>query len=216
MFWRYIVMMNETPPTVDVRTSARVFALSTDLRLRNSIGIKGDLDRDSMTRNETSVRADRPSGTIVSSVPKPTVEALVNPKTRRIVPRVTVIAPGTSSRWFLSQPSVFGRYLWLSRAATMPIGTLTNITERHPKPTVRAPPATAPAAKPAESTATSTPSARFLWGPSGNIRMKMANAVTVDMAAPIPCNALKTIRTMRERVRPPANEAIVKRTIPAM
>src|SRR2546422_11697171 len=93
MFWRYIVMMNETPPTVDVRTSARVFALSTDLRLRNSIGIKGDLDRDSMTRNDRGVSADRPSGTIVSSPSKPRVEDLGNPKNRRIIARGTIQEP---------------------------------------------------------------------------------------------------------------------------
>ncbi len=90
--------MNETPPTVDVRTSARVFAVSTDPRLRNAGGIKGDLERDSMARNDPSTTADRPSGTIVYSESKPDVAALVNPKTRRIVPRVTVMAPGASSR----------------------------------------------------------------------------------------------------------------------
>ena len=116
----------------------------------------------------------------------------------------------------MSQPSVFGRNLWLRRAAAIPIGTLTNMTERHPKATVSAPPATAPAANPAESTATRTPSALFLWGPSGNIRMKIAKAVTVDIAAPIPCNALKTISIKRDGARPPAIEAMVNRTIPAM
>src|SRR4029077_10717747 len=207
--------MKETPPTVEVSTSARVFARNTEGRLRNASGINGAFDRDSITRNDPSTTADRPSGTIVYHELKPEVAALVSPKTKRIVPSVTVMAPGMSSRRFFSQPSVFGRNLWLARAVTMPIGTLTNITERHPKPTVSAPPAMAPAANPAERTATRTPSALFLWGPSGNIRMKIAKAVTVDMAAPIPCNALKTIRTRRDGARPPAIEATVKRTIPA-
>src|SRR2546430_16359126 len=101
--------MNETPPTVEVRTRARVFAVSTDPRLRNAGGISGDLDRDSMARNDASTSTDRPSGTIVSNESKPDVAAVVSPKTRRLDPRVTVMATGTSRRRFLSQPSVFGR-----------------------------------------------------------------------------------------------------------
>ena len=46
--------------------------------------------------------------------------------------------------------------------------------------------------------------------------MKIAKAVTVDIAAPIPCNALKTISIKRDGARPPAIEAMVNRTIPAM
>src|SRR5256885_8380582 len=79
--------MNETPPTVEVRTRASVFAVSTDPRLRNAGGINGDLDRDSMARNDASTSTDRPSGTIVSNESKPEVAAVVSPKTRRIVPR---------------------------------------------------------------------------------------------------------------------------------
>src|SRR5438046_10419769 len=104
--------MNETPPTVEVRTRARVFAVSTDPRLRNAGGINGDLDRDSMARNDASTSTDRPSRTIVSSVLKPEDAAVVSPKTRRIVPRDTVIAPGTSRRRFLSQPAVYRRNIW--------------------------------------------------------------------------------------------------------
>src|SRR5205807_10021705 len=100
--------MNETPPTVEVRTRASVFAVSTDPRLRNAGGISGDLDRDSMTRNDASTSTDSPSGTIVSNESKPELAAVVSPTTRRIGPRVAVMAPGTSSRGFLSQTSVLG------------------------------------------------------------------------------------------------------------
>jgi hypothetical protein len=68
--------MNETPPTVEVRTSASVFAVSTDSRLRNAGGISGDLDRDSIARNDPSTSTDRPSGTIVSSELKPELAAV--------------------------------------------------------------------------------------------------------------------------------------------
>src|SRR5205807_9220399 len=114
------------------------------------------------------------------------------------MPEVTVRAPGTSRGWFLSQPPPPGRYLRQSRTVTIPIGTLMNITDRQPRNVVRAPPATAPAANPPERTATRYPSALFLSGPSGKILMKMAKAVTVVMAAPMPWTDLETIKDRRD------------------
>ena len=91
-----------------------------------------------------------------------------------------------------------------------------NITDLQPNVTVRIPPATDPAANPADSTATKIPNALFLSLPSGNRPMKIAKAVTVDIAAPIPCIARDTTRNSSEVAKPPVIEAIVKRTIPEM
>ena len=114
------------------------------------------------------------------------------------------------------QALVSGRNFWRRRIATTPIGALTNITERQPKVTVRIPPATAPAANPPESIAMSAPKARFLSLPSGYRPMNMAKAVTVVMAAPIPCSALNTTSCRREVARPPENEEMVKMMSPSM
>ena len=96
------------------------------------------------------------------------------------------------------------------------MGTFTNITARHPNKTVRAPPATDPTANPAETTAMKIPMYLFLSFPSRNKPMKIANAVTVDMAAPIPCTARKTMSRRSDGARPAAKEAMVKTTIPPM
>ena len=91
-----------------------------------------------------------------------------------------------------------------------------NMTDLQPNPTVRNPPATDPAAKPAESTAMKIPSALFLSLPSGKSSMNIANAVTDEMAAPIPCIALEITSDRSDGAKPPTIEAIVKRTIPEM
>ena len=46
--------------------------------------------------------------------------------------------------------------------------------------------------------------------------MKIANAVTVVMAAPIPWTSLEMTREMRDGARPPEKEAIVNNTRPTM
>ena len=46
--------------------------------------------------------------------------------------------------------------------------------------------------------------------------MKIANAVTEEMAAPIPCIALEITSDRSDGAKPPTAEAIVKRTIPEM
>ncbi len=68
----------------------------------------------------------------------------------------------------------------------MPIGTLTKRTDLQPNAAVRTPPEMDPAAKPADSTATKMPRARFLSLPSGNVVTRIAKAVAVEMAAPTP------------------------------
>ena len=86
----------------------------------------------------------------------------------------------------MARPGLFARYFWESMAATVPMGTLTKRTDLQPKALVRMPPEMDPAAKPADSTETKMPSARFLCLPSGKVVTRIAKAVAVEIAAPIP------------------------------
>src|SRR5213594_4261202 len=70
--------------------------------------------------------------------------------------------------------------------AAMPIGTFTNMTDRHPNAAVRIPPAIEPAANPADRIETRTPNARFLSFPSGKVAARIAKAVAVVIAAATP------------------------------
>ncbi len=178
--------MNPIPPTIEVNTRAKALAVRTDPLRTKARGTKGAFDRDSMNRKSPRTRTDAARGMKVHSDAKPTPAALVSPKTSRMIPVVLVSAPGISRCWFFSQPPPPGKYLWQRSAATIPIGTLMNITHLQPKNVVKAPPATAPAANPPERVATRYPRALFLSGPSVKILMKIAKAVTVVIAAPMP------------------------------
>src|SRR5207245_11705916 len=93
-------------------------------------------------------------------------------------------------------------------------GTFTNNIDLHPNAAVRTPPSIEPAAKPAESTEMKIPNAPFLSLPSGNVATRIANAVTVDMAAPVPETPLETTNESRVGDRPAARDDVVNRTIP--
>src|SRR5437899_10472591 len=103
--------MNPTPPTTEVSTRARTFAVRTDPLRMKARGIRGAFDLDSIKRKAPRAKADETSGTNVHSDAKPRPAALVKPKTSRIVPVVTVRAPGTSRCCFFSQPPPRGKYL---------------------------------------------------------------------------------------------------------
>src|SRR6267143_2086279 len=104
----------------------------------------------------------------------------------KTVPVVTDKAPGRSKCLLVFLTPLSGRYCCESIPATIPIGTLTNITDLQPNNPVSNPPAIDPAAKPAERTATNTPTARFLSLPSGKAATRIDNAVTDDTAAATP------------------------------
>src|SRR5881396_1961184 len=208
--------MNESPATVAPSIKDRTLAVRTVPQRKKPNGINGAFERDSMTTNAPSTSTEKASGSIVDREEMPSVAATVNAYTRSRSPPVTVKAPGRSKCPFTSRPAALGRNFCDAIAATIPIGTLMNMTDLQPNPTVRNPPATDPAAKPAESTAMKILSALFLSLPSGKSSMKTAKAVTEEMAAPIPCIALETTSDTSDGAKPPTIEAIVKRTIPEM
>src|SRR2546426_1699443 len=117
---------------------------------------------------------------------KPSMVALVKPYTKIINPPVKDIAPGKSRCLSVALAPESTRNFWERTAPTAPIGTFTNNIDLQPNAAVRTPPSIEPAAKPAESTEMKIPKAPFLSLPSGKVATRIANAVTVDIAAPIP------------------------------
>src|SRR5712692_1285709 len=146
---------------------------------------------------------------------KPAMVELVNAYTKSTSPTVSDIAPGMSKCLSVARLGLSTRNSWDRMAPTAPIGTFTNIMDLQPKVAVRTPPSMEPAANPAGSTEMKMPKARFLSLPSGNVSIRMANAVTVDMAAPTPWTPLAMTRVRREGDSQPVSEAAVNMTIPS-
>ncbi len=83
-------------------------------------------------------------------LPQPSVPASTRPKTMPVIPRVDVTAPARSKR--PDRRAVSATTRRPNTQTRMPIGTLTNITQRHETRSVRSPPATRPVAPPAAET----------------------------------------------------------------
>src|SRR2546428_14046314 len=93
----------------------------------------------------------------------------------------------------------------------MPIGTLTKRTDLQPNAAVRTPPEMDPAAKPADSTATKMPRARFLSLPSGNVVTRIAKAVAGGKGGRGPSIGLDQNRERGEWEQPPLQKETVER-----
>ena len=103
-----------------------------------------------------------------------------------------------------------------SAAAAIPIGTLTNSTQRQFSPLVRIPPSSTPAAPPAPATAPQMPSARLRSAPSANVVVMIDSAAGETIAAPRPWTARAAISHVSDCARPPASEASENTTSPSM
>ena len=97
----------------------------------------------------------------------------------------------------------------------MPIGTFTNITQRHETSCVSAPPATRPMAPPAADTVVKRPMARTRWGPSEKMVVRSASEDGAANAAPTPCRARAERSIQPETANPPKSELAVKMAMPA-
>ena len=103
-----------------------------------------------------------------------------------------------------------------SAAAAIPIGTLTNSTQRQLRPLVRIPPRSTPAAPPAPTTAPQIPSARLRSAPSANVTVMIDSAAGDTIAAPRPWAARAASSHSSDCAIPPANEASENSTNPSM
>ena len=98
----------------------------------------------------------------------------------------------------------------------IPIGTLTNSTQRQLRPLVRIPPRSTPAAPPAPATAPQIPSARLRSAPSAKVVVMIERAAGETIAAPSPWTARAAISHPSDCAIPPANDATENRTRPSM
>ena len=100
-------------------------------------------------------------------------------------------------------------------STAIPIGTFTNITQRHETSWVSAPPATRPIAPPAAETVVKRPMARTRWGPSEKMVVSSASEEGAARAAPTPCRARADRSIQPETANPPKSELTVKMAMPA-
>ena len=120
----------------------------------------------------------------MSRLDHPLVPASTKPKTMPAIPKVEVSAPAMSK--CPRRRSVSCRTTRPASKTTIPIGTLTNITQRHDTSWVRAPPATRPMAPPAADTVVNRPIARTRSRPSENMVVSRASDEGAAKAAPAP------------------------------
>src|SRR6266704_6803225 len=98
-------------------------------------------------------------------------------------------------------------YSGAASAIRMPIGTLTNRTQRHDSHEVSIPPASSPIAAPDPETAANTPNARLRSRPSAKLVVISASAVGEAIAPPTPWSARQASSQADEVARPPSSEA---------
>jgi hypothetical protein len=129
---------------------------------------------------------------------------------------VDASAPGTSSRGRGAPADGASRLAAMPAISASPTGTLTNITQRQPAPSVSRPPMTTPSAKPAEFSAAHSDSALaracLSWCVAA-ITSVMEDVAST--AAPTPCTARAASSSAAPEARPPARLDSVKRNRPA-
>ena len=109
----------------------------------------------------------------MSGLDHPSVPASTSPSTMPAMPNVEVSAPAMS-KW-PRRRSVSCSTTRPTSRTTIPIGTLTNITQRHDTSWVSAPPATRPMAPPAADTVVKRPIARTRSRPSEKMVVSRAS-----------------------------------------
>src|SRR6202035_1357366 len=124
-------------------------------------------------------------------------------------------APGKSNVRAPSSERLSPSARGASAAAAIPIGTLTNSTQRQFRPLVRIPPNSTPAAPPAPTIAPQTPSARLRSAPSAKVVVRIDSAAGETIAAPRPWTARAASRHPSDWGTPPANAAAEQRGHPA-
>lgn len=128
------------------------------------------------------------------------------------MPRVEVSAPATSILPLAR--AVSGTTTRAAATTARPIGTLTNITQRHENHSVRSPPAMRPIAAPPMETPVKRPSARVRSRGSVKVDMSSASTAGAARAAPTPCAAREATSHVAVVAKPPANDEVANNAIP--
>ena len=150
---------------------------------------------------------------MVTRLDHPSLPASTRPSTIPAMPKVDVRAPATSK--CPVRRSVSCRTTRPTTRTAIPIGTFTNITQRHDTSCVSAPPATRPMAPPAAETVVKRAMARIRWRPSENMVVRSASEDGAASAAPTPWRARADRSIQPETANPPNSELSVKMAIPA-
>jgi hypothetical protein len=133
--------------------------------------------------NSTTAAAREPR---VSGSVQECSAALVRPKIRANRPRVTVTAPGTSSRCFMAG-LLSARTAGAMRSTAAATGTLMKNAHRQLSRSVSSPPRMAPVVKPAAMSEPLSPRALSRKGPSGKEFSSSDRAAGTTMAVAMPC-----------------------------
>ena len=130
-----------------------------------------------------------------------------------VIPSVEVTAPAMSKCPL--RRGVSCRAMRPTSSTAMPIGTFTNITQRHETSSVSTPPATRPIAPPAAETVVNRPMARTRWGPSEKMVVRSASEDGAASAAPTPCRARAARSIQPSAAKPPTSELTVNTAMPS-
>ncbi len=169
------------PAYTNPRARLALLRVALDRSLNGSIG--SDARRSSHTKAPSSATPATREPTVKGSA-QPELPASTRPSTIKVIPAVEVTAPAISKRpWRRSVSTSTARP---TSHTAIPMGTFTNMTQRHDAHWVSSPPATSPMAPPAADTVVKRPIARTRWAPSGNNVVSRANEEGAAKAAPTP------------------------------
>ena len=125
-------------------------------------------------------------------------------------------APSVSKWRVADSERLSGMRRGVSASTTSATGTFTHSTHSQPRPSVRMPPSSTPAAPPAPATAPQAPSALLRSAPSLKIVETIESAAGEMIAAPRPCAARAAMSWPSVLANPAASEATAITPSPIM
>ncbi len=164
--------------------------------------------RDSHATNEIMRTAPRPSAMRTSFAVQPASVERIRPHSKETAPAVTRTSPGMSS--LVCAPRLSGKRMPDSRAAAMPMGTLTQKIQCQLRPCVTAPPIMGPMAMARPPIPPHAPTIAPRRD-AGNALVRMVRLSGVMIAAPTPCTARAAISTSMFGASAHAADAALKR-----
>src|SRR5215208_5215774 len=173
---------NREAPSRIPTTFAPVSVLSRKIRK----GTRGAFDRSSIATNAPIRITESASRLTIFVEPQPALLASRKAYARTDSPAVTLTAPAASKWRVADSERLSGIRPGVSASAISATGTLTQSTHSHPRPSVRTPPRSTPAAPAEPATAPQAPRALLRSAPSLNSEVTIERAAGETIAAPRP------------------------------
>ena len=167
----------------------------------------------SASRKAASSAAAPVSSSHVAVAPHPWVGAFTSANTSISIPPVASVDPSRSNRLVLTASRSAGRTARTAGTISAQAIGLTNITQRHPGPCTRAPPARIPIPDDSPATAPQIPSARARSEPV-NVVVSVESAAGSINAAPMPWTSLATTNTPELPASPPVSDPTPTSAVP--